>query len=249
MSQTEFKPEQFLAIYPPGIERHYWTLARNLIIKKELKRLDLHSRRLLEIGCGRGVVVDFLRQAGFDCHGVELASVEPLPGVTPYIHSGIEFSSLDKNFSLSIEVVLLLDVIEHLPDDASFLKRVRQSFPNAEYLIITVPARQELWSNYDVFNGHYRRYALAQLRQSMRQGGWQSLRASYFFHTLYLPARLLLQVFGKRQTKIIPPVGAITLLHKILAGFFAFDHFILPSHYLGTSIMAAARREDKKPEL
>ena len=41
-------------------------------------------------------------------------------------------------------------------------------FENAKHLVITVPARQELWTNYDVFNGHFKRYNLTDLEGFVR---------------------------------------------------------------------------------
>jgi len=238
MPQTEFNQEQFESIYPSGIERHYWTLARNLIIKRELLRGSLHGKKILEIGCGRGIVVDFLRQAGFDCYGVELAPVNSLLKITQYIHSGMDFTNLDQKFIDSIEVILLFDVIEHLANEQDFLNRIRKIFPKVKYLIVTVPARIELWSNYDTFNGHLRRYDLQSLKQSAEKGGWTTISSRYFFHLLYLPARVLLHFSGKRQTKIVPPTGLAVLGHKLLAHLFIFDSILFPNSCSGTSIIS-----------
>lgn len=238
MPQTEFTQEQFEAIYPSGIGRHYWTLARNLIIKRELIRNSLRGKRLLEIGCGRGIVVDFLRQSDFDCYGVELAPVDPLSKITQYIYSGMDFTNLDQKFIDSIEVILLFDVIEHLANEQDFLNRIRKIFPKVKYLIMTVPARMELWSNYDTFNGHLRRYDLQSLKQSVENCSWMTTSSRYFFHLLYLPAWLLLHFSGQRQTKIVPPTGLAILGHKLLAYLFVFDSILFPNRCSGTSIIS-----------
>ena len=64
-----------------------------------------------------------------------------------------------------VRTILLLDVIEHLEDPVAFLAELRSHFPALRHLLLTVPARQELFSNYDEFNGHFRRYDPALLRE------------------------------------------------------------------------------------
>lgn len=245
MPKTEFNSEQFSSIYPVGIENHYWTLARNLIISRELEFIGAKGS-VLEIGCGRGLVVSFLRQRGFNCYGIEMAEVVPDADVVKYIFTGTDFESLDKKILTDIEVVLLLDVIEHLEDDITFLKRILSSFPNVKHLIVTVPARQELWSNYDVFNGHFCRYDLAKINKVGNQAGWNVEGSRYFFHSLYLPAKISLSLFKKRQTKIHPPKGVLIFAHKILALLFVAEYYLLPKSLLGTSILSAMSVNSKK---
>ena len=59
-----------------------------------------------------------------------------------------------------VTTLLVLDVIEHLEDPIAFLREVLSSFPDVSSLIVTVPAREELWSAFDDFYGHHRRYTL-----------------------------------------------------------------------------------------
>src|SRR2546427_1758068 len=163
-SHTEFALDQFDQVYPPGIENHYWTFARNQIVEHQLKALGLEQPRILEIGCGKGVVVAFFRKKGYPCWGVELAQVTPMESVKDFVHTGVSATDLPSDQRESFNVLFLLDVIEHLPDPVAFLFGLKAAFPNVSRLIITVPARTELWSNYDTFYGHYRRYDLDSLR-------------------------------------------------------------------------------------
>jgi hypothetical protein len=59
-----------------------------------------------------------------------------------------------------IRGALLCDVMEDLPEPIAFLDKVRMSLPALERVLLTVPARQELWSNWDQHHGHFRRYDL-----------------------------------------------------------------------------------------
>ncbi len=237
MSKTEFNAEQFLSIYPLGIEKHYWTRARNFIIEKELKKSHLRNKKLLEIGCGRGIVVNFLRERGIDCYGVDLAPVDEIFRISQYIFPDRDFEDLSVDFRNSIEVILLLDVIEHIPDEIVFLKRIKVNFPNAKYLLITVPARMELWSNYDEYNGHYRRYNIENIEPVMKNGNWEMLRLQYIFHSLYLPALLLIQTVKDRRTQITPPQGIFIFFHFMFSWFFLFEYILVFKKLVGTSII------------
>ncbi len=241
MSHTEFNEEQFLSIYPDGIEKHYWTLARNLIIQKELKKNGISEKKLLEIGAGRGVVVESLRNAGFDCAGVDLANITVPDGMRKFLFTGKDFDELSFDLKNSVEVVMLFDVIEHLEDPFIFLHRIQESFPHATHCMISVPARQELWSNYDIFNGHHVRYSLETLSFLFSQLRWKTLHMQYAFHLLYLPGRLLLRSTGKRRTVIKAPKGFMVPIHRFLAFLLVLDYNFFPKKYFGSSIVAVAR--------
>ncbi len=56
------------------------------------------------------------------------------------------------------DVVAVLDVLEHIEDDAEFLAGLVASMKPGATLVVTVPALQGLWSEWDVRLGHHRRY-------------------------------------------------------------------------------------------
>jgi SAM-dependent methyltransferase len=234
---TEFSNAQFDAIYPPGIEKHYWTSARTRIISTVLQKNNCKGKRILEIGCGRGVVLNALRKEGFDCSGVELASPSGVSSASEYIQYGKDFLSLDDTFAASVEVILLLDVIEHIEDDAAFLKQIQSKFPNLEHILITVPARMELWSNFDVFNGHFRRYSRASLSDAVERAQCTVEYSSYLFHLLYIPIFVLVLFNTKRSTIIHPPKGYMSYIHSILSGLCVLEHAVLPRSLLGSSLI------------
>lgn len=53
---------------------------------------------------------------------------------------------------------IMMDVLEHLPNDLAMLQRVKAAtVGDNNCFFITVPAFQSLWSGHDVFLEHYRR--------------------------------------------------------------------------------------------
>lgn len=240
MSHTEFNDEQFSSIYPKGIECHYWTLSRNRILKTELLKHNVQGKKILEIGAGRGIVVEYLRAHGFDCSGVDLAQVPVPQHLESVLFTGTDFTDLSLDFRSSIEVVLLFDVIEHIENPNIFLKKVQEYFPCASQCVITVPARKELWSNYDIYNGHFVRYSMETLDILMRELNWNVVSMQYLFHTLYLPARLLLRTTGKRNTVIHAPKGMNIYVNTIVATLLYLDYRFLPKKIFGTSVLCVA---------
>lgn len=246
---SAFTSDDFHGIYPKGIERHYWNHARNYIIRRKIINLVkdkqfLEPQVVLDIGCGRGIVTSFLRKGGIDCWGCDLGIAAPINDDTaPYLLLGIEASRLPEDFRNKIDTILLLDVLEHIDDTSLFLSVLYTSFPNADNIIFTVPARQELFSNYDVRNRHFRRYDSSNINNlsipnTYRLTGW-----SYFFHGLYFPARIMALLGINRGTELRAPKSPqAILIHSFVAAFFVMENLLLPKRWVGSSIKGLLKR-------
>lgn len=93
-------------------------------------------------------------------------------------------------------LVLLMDVLEHVEDDAGLLREyVAKVSPGARFLV-TVPAFQWLWSGHDVFLEHYRRYTLPGLEAVLRSTGLRIDFGSYYYGAV-LPIAALFRL-GRR---------------------------------------------------
>lgn len=237
MSQTAFTDDQFEALYPEGVDAHYWSLARTSIIIDFLRGLNIGEKRMLEIGCGRGIVLRALRAAEFDCYGVDLAKLSPSKDIEALVQYGASFESIDPSILHSTEVVLLFDVIEHIEDEKSFLKQLKRTFPRLTHVVVTVPARNEIWSNFDIYNGHFRRYSRVLLQTVARETGFSLERSSYFFHLLYIPAFIFSLFNITRGTVVHPPQGILTQLHAVVAHYFKIEYSVIPKGVVGTSII------------
>ncbi|MCC6402154.1 MAG: class I SAM-dependent methyltransferase [Flavobacteriales bacterium] len=243
MGDTAFDQRQFDVLYPPGVELHYWSLCRNRIIARYLRR-HAAPGPILEVGCGKGVVVSYLRDKGFPVVGVELAPVTPLPGMEPFVRTGFDVNALGSGEASTYRTVLLLDVIEHLPDPRGFLMMLKTRLPGLQLVLVTVPARQELFSNFDRFNGHFRRYDGAMVSDHLAPCAAGGMSWSYAFHLLYPAARLQLRLRGAREVGFRVPGGALgRWVHRMIAALLYFDHLLIPSTWKGTSIIACARIE------
>jgi len=242
--KSEYRPDQIRRCYPTGIDEFYWHRARNWILTRELKKFARKEDPLLEIGCARGFVVKHLRRQGFSCDGVELAAVEPEEEVAAYIRRGIKAEDLPEASRMSYKTLLLLDVIEHIEDPVVFLRSLIDSFPHVSHILITVPARAELWSNYDDYYGHFRRYHPAMMKQLESALPWDLTFTSYFFRVLYFPAFLSAALRWKRSTTVSAPRGPSKLFHCLLGDYLKLEYMIFPRTIPGTSLLNVFKIND-----
>jgi SAM-dependent methyltransferase len=83
------------------------------------------------------------------------------------------------------DLVLLMDVLEHVDDDAGLLRHVAASVAPGTPLFITVPAFQFLWSAHDVFLEHRRRYSAGMLKQAITAAGLEVEWTRYFYAAIF----------------------------------------------------------------
>jgi SAM-dependent methyltransferase len=235
---SSFSDDQYEKAYPDGIKQHWWTAVRNIIIKNTIESFPIHAGPILEIGCGKGIVVEHLRNNGIDCDGVELADAQALKSIEGHITTVTDAIMLPENQRHKYQTILLLDVIEHLENPIDFLKALPEKFVNLSKIVITVPARQELWSNYDSYHGHYRRYSLKDLDDIANTLKWQVDSSRYFFHCVYIPAWILTKLNVARKTDIRAPTGIQRIFHKMICYIMIIEDKISPRRLKGTSAIA-----------
>jgi len=103
------------------------------------------------------------------------------------------------------DLVLMMDVLEHVEDDAALLRTyVQQAAPGTHFLL-SVPAFNWLWSEHDVFLEHHRRYTLRQLEHTARSAGLEVLHGSYYFAAV-LPLAAALRLGGRWCARASQPL-------------------------------------------
>jgi 2-polyprenyl-3-methyl-5-hydroxy-6-metoxy-1,4-benzoquinol methylase len=85
------------------------------------------------------------------------------------------------------DVLLLLDVLEHVGDDRSFLRElVKTRLAQDGIAIVSVPAWPALFSQHDHDLGHHRRYRPKALHALLSECGLGILESGGLFHSLVL---------------------------------------------------------------
>lgn len=218
VNATVFNSDQFSGAYPPGMEEYWWNHARNKIIANIFEKHLLRDQKILEVGCGSGIVTDYLRAREWNVLGVDLGVPNSTGQQRNYIVYGKDVKNLPLSTRKGIEVIGLFDVLEHIPEPTKFTSQLLKACPNTKLLVVTVPARQEIWTNFDEHYGHCRRYSLKQFDDEMVKAGLKKVWAGYFFHLLYLAILITKFVKRKRKEKFTPPKTFTSILiHKLFA--------------------------------
>jgi SAM-dependent methyltransferase len=75
--------------------------------------------------------------------------------------------------------IVLVNVLEHLEDDATAVKQLASALRPGGHLILWVPAFDRLYSEFDRQVGHHRRYRIAELRRLVLNAGLESTDIRY----------------------------------------------------------------------
>jgi hypothetical protein len=95
----------------------------------------------------------------------------------------------------------MMDVLEHIQDDHSFLTEVLRKIPRGGLALVTVPAFQFLFSEHDVFLKHYRRYNRKQLLALLDSQGLRVEQCHYFYASLFF-ARFFQSLLQKKKRAV-----------------------------------------------
>ena len=244
MDET-FSHDMYSIAYPPGIERHFWNIARNDQIYRWLKPYLHEDDLIMDVGCGTGIVVQDLKSRGMNIRGVELGLAPIIKGMESDVQTGTDLFALDDSLKHIVKAVLLLDVLEHIEHRIQFLARIYREMPNCRLLVVTVPARREIWSQYDEHWGHHLRYDRPGLQSDLAESGFAAKKTSYFFHWTYL-ASLLMKLCGVERSTDFQPIkaaGPKAFCHRMLGLFTCWESRLVPGWVPGSSIISIASRK------
>jgi SAM-dependent methyltransferase len=185
--------------------RHPWETERARFFAREARKLAGGPARVLDVGSGDGFFAEKLAEALGP--GTEVACVdeayappdlqEPLPdGVTR--HQEVP--------DVVADGLVLLDVLEHVEDDAGLLRDLLRHVRSGGWALVSVPAWPALFSTHDVRLRHYRRYRPSDGRRLLEGAGLRIVASGGLFSTL-LPLRVAHKALQER--------GVIGELHDL----------------------------------
>jgi len=179
---------------------HWWFRGRQRLVETVLQSEIGPSAAtfLTSLGSGPPSGLAWLSQwvrpggtiVGVDCETYPQSTLAAIK----FIVGSLEATPLE---SASSDVVLALDVLEHLDDDAAGLREAFRLLKPGGLLVITVPAMPSLWGQQDVISHHRRRYTEASLYQTFARSGLPPPKVT-FFNTLLFPL-----IAGIRWTRAV----------------------------------------------
>jgi SAM-dependent methyltransferase len=173
------------------VEDHsFWYRHRNEVVLDTLQRYP-PSGWLFEIGAGNGAVAAAAQRAGWPVVAVEptvaWARNARRRGLEHVVCAHFEKAGFAPG---ALENAALFDVVEHIGEDAAFMRTLRGLMPRDGRLYVAVPAFRALWSREDELSGHCRRYDTSSLAGLLEGAGFRIEYRSYFFAPLLPPILL-----------------------------------------------------------
>ncbi|MBI2434713.1 MAG: class I SAM-dependent methyltransferase [Candidatus Hydrogenedentes bacterium] len=251
---SDVTPENFPALwYGLASEGHFWCAWRMRAFIKQLRSLRVPFEQPLlglEIGCGNGLVRRQLEEVslwtvdGADINLAALQTNKTRRGAT-LLYSIHERRT---EFEAKYDFVLLFDVLEHIPDHQTtgFLESCLFHLKPGGYLFLNVPALMGLFSKYDEYVGHFRRYDKRTLGRELNQIQ-ATIEDIRYWGTNLLPIAAARKVLLARASSIDavvkrgfrPPSNAINTAFNWLG---AVETSVLSNPPCGTSLLAACRK-------
>lgn len=116
---------------------------------------------------------------------------------------------------IDADLILLMDVLEHVIDDVGLLNFYASKVPKGALFLISVPAFQFLWSDHDVFLEHKRRYQLNQIEEVARLAGLTVMSGSYYFGVVF-PIAVAMRLSKRKSVRSNMPARSHLSKHHPL---------------------------------
>ena len=224
------------------INNHWYYTSKAKAMMKILNKTN--SRKILDVGAGSGFFSKWLLK--------NTTTKEAWCVDTSYK------SNLDKKENnkciyyrkhidkIDTDLVLFMDVLEHVDDDVALLKSYISKVPKNTKFLITVPAFNFLWSEHDDFLDHKRRYSLRQIEEVLIKSGLVIETGVYFFGFVF-PIAAILRFFSKRNKNKLSYKSQLTKHHfasnLLLKSLCEFElHFMKLNFFAGLSIFCLAKK-------
>jgi SAM-dependent methyltransferase len=209
-------------VYLQFEDEHWWYVARRRILRSLLDDLVAPGALVVDVGCGAGANISELARA-YRCVGIDVSP--QLVASASERFPDVEFICGDAPRDLGplageADALLLMDVIEHIPDDLGYFAELFEAARPGAIVVLTVPADPRLWSGHDEAVGHVRRYTAAAMSRL-----WAGLPAE----------QLLLSHFNSRLHPLVAGVRRLNGMRGRVAGEHGTD-FAMPPRLINSAL-------------
>ena len=167
---------------------HYIDKASRLHACNEIKKYVPENGIVLEIGSSSGYLIRDLLNIlpnvsviGSDCFSEGLDNISKKYKI-PLLQFDLVNCPLPDS---CIDVVVALNVLEHIEDDEAALHQIYRILKPGGYAVIEVPANQDLYDFYDRELKHFRRYDMSELLDKSKRNKFEIQNHSHLGFFIY----------------------------------------------------------------
>lgn len=183
--------EESRALLAHADEEGWWFRAKEDIVAAFLAPHLSPTCRTLVIGVGSGGTIRRIKRlaprghvTGLDIDPAAVAAVQRLDPAGDYRIADVEQQPLGP--AGSADLVVALDVIEHLDDDRGTVQRIHDVLAPGGLFAVHVPAHQWLFGSHDEHLGHRRRYRPGEVATLLRDTGFSIVADTPLFASTLL---------------------------------------------------------------
>ena len=190
----------------------YLTCHRKYMFKLITKTIhQIKPNSILDFGAGEGNYIQKLTQL----KNTNLYAIEQDPIYIKNLKKSIPTYQNIQEIPQNLDLIYSMEVLEHIENDQDILQQFYEKLNPGGTLLLYLPASPCLFSHFDTYVGHYRRYTLKDIKEKVRQADFQIKTAQYqellgFFVSYY--NKLNYKKYSEKSFNAI----ALTLYDKII---------------------------------
>lgn len=217
--------------------KHWYYLSKAQSVLRIIHENSTDLSVVVDVGAGSAFFSQFLSEK---FENAEFLCVDPnyLPDS---LSSAPRVSFSQANTNIQADLYLFMDVLEHVSSDVLLLKSYLDGAKIGANVLITVPAFDFLWSEHDVYLGHFRRYRRKQVIDLVESVGLKVER-SYYLFSIVFPIVLLLRKFGYRKGKGSNMTEVPRFVNSLLLWINRLEGRFVKSSFFGLSVIVYATK-------
>ncbi len=209
---------------------HWWYAVRRKLVHKIIKKylgFGIGNLKILDIGCGAGLLTKELERYG------DVLGIDPSKEAVEFTKSRgakAELASIENYENPgAFDLITALDIIEHVQDDLTAIKKIRGFLKPGGMAIVFVPALKIFWGEQDEISRHFRRYTYRELKSKFEKEGFKTIKQSYFNFFLSPMILFVRKTFGFLNIKTGTELKLNNpFFNSLFKAVFALEYFLLP---------------------
>lgn len=159
--------EEAYRLLKDNVRSHWWNTSKDAIVIDLVKSLRIPlDGNILDLGSGTGYLLSRLNSTSTHNFGIDNYVYKSPYNNFKFIQADINQLPLKEK---SIDLLLLIDVLEHMQDDKRIVEDCLRVLKTKGKLLIFVPALQILWSDLDRIGMHFRRYNANKIKKLLTE--------------------------------------------------------------------------------